>query len=182
MSVFHHHHPENPQKNNLRIIFWVLIIAYTVILPDVIIMYNAIATLIGTLTLIGLKSKPSGDWAWTGCIKTLKGFVALILFGAAGGVFMCVSLFDVKANRMFWGNYPIWLLIWNGLYLGLAPFVALFYRNRISKIARVPANGRGVKQKADPVTAVLWVLLPAAILFVLHALVFFVALSGKNFS
>ena len=43
---------------------------------------NSASSIIGILTLMGLRTAPKGDWAWIDQIKKLKGSLGVMLFGA----------------------------------------------------------------------------------------------------
>ena len=44
---------------------------------------NSAATVIGVLTLVGLRTTPAGDWTWIGCLKQCKKALGITLFGTA---------------------------------------------------------------------------------------------------
>ncbi|MFC1516119.1 VanZ family protein [Thermodesulfobacteriota bacterium] len=142
---------------------------------------NTASSVIGILTLMGIKNMPKGDWVWTGCLKTRKGSLGHLAFGVTGAVLLCVYLFNVKATGAFRGAYPSWLFVWNCLFLILSPAIVLYSHRRVRKYV---SYGH---EKDDPVyakemTAHLWIIVPLAILFVMHAMAVFIDLSGVTFS
>jgi len=58
-------------------------------------MVNAAASLIGVFTLMGLKSEPSGDWAWVNHLRHYKESLAAIGLGAGITIVMCIYLFKL---------------------------------------------------------------------------------------
>ena len=142
---------------------------------------NSASTLIGVITLKGLKEGPSGDWTWIGCLKKLKVPLGVLLFGLIGAVVMCVYLFDVKAIGTFWGVYPFWLLGWSGMFLALCPATILFHWRRFYEQSHDLKDGKDSSQHSKEVTAYLWVFSPLVILFIMHALVVLIALFGWDF-
>lgn len=141
---------------------------------------NSAATVIGILTLAGLKTVPSGEWTWIGCFTQLKKALAINLFGAVGAMFTCVYLFELKAYRTFWGTYPSWLLGWNGLFM-VAGLIVIFYPKLFGELAH-SKNNRDPSRIDQTATARLWTLCPLVILIVMHSLAVFTALSGFTFS
>ncbi len=143
---------------------------------------NSASTIIGILTITGLKKQMVGDWAWTGRLKKLKGPLGILFLGAIGVLLSCIHLFNVKENETFWGVYPIWLLAWNGLYVSLG-IVAVFHQHhRFHKENYTQKNMEGSDTKTkEVVTANLWVFVLLVILFVMHALVIIIAISGWEF-
>ena len=143
---------------------------------------NSASTIIGILTIIGLKKRLAGDWAWTGRLRKLKSPLVILFFGAIGVLLLCIHLFNVKESKTFWGVYPIWLLAWNGLYVSLG-IVAVFHQYRCfhkKNYAQKKMEGSDTKTK-EVATANLWVFVLLAILLVMHALVIFIATSGWEF-
>ncbi|HEA29014.1 MAG TPA: hypothetical protein ENH91_03300 [Leeuwenhoekiella sp.] len=143
---------------------------------------NAASTIIGILTIMGLKKRLAGDWAWTGRLRKLKGPLGILFHGAIGALLLCIHLFNVKENEAFWGVYPIWLLAWNGLFLSLGMIAVCYQYRRFHKENYAQKNmvGSGTKTK-EVVTANLWVFVPLAILLVMHVIVIFIAISGWEF-
>ena len=45
---------------------------------------NSTATVIGVLTLVGLRTTLAGDWTWIGCLQQCKKALGITLFGTAG--------------------------------------------------------------------------------------------------
>jgi len=138
---------------------------------------NSSSMVIGIFTILGLIKRDSGNWDWTKLWKQYRAPFGLILFGIVGAVFMCIQLFDVQAQEALWGVYPIWILVWNYLFLlATLAIVALEIRNHKST-----QHSTNKSEKALRRTAQLWAYLPVGILFFMHALVVYVSLSGASF-
>jgi VanZ family protein len=137
---------------------------------------NSASSVIGVLALMGVRDCAVGDWGWRGHLRHIRVSLGILLFGAIGAVFMCVYLFHVKEVKGFWGVYPIWLLVWNCLYLTLGSATLLSRWHHLSKRARGQQD-----QEAMEVTAHLWVVCPLAILLLMHALVVLTRLTGWEF-
>ena len=140
---------------------------------------NSAATVIGVLTLIGLRTMPPGDWTWIECLKQYKKALGITLFGTAGAALMCVSLFNVKANGTFDGSYPGWLLGWTGLFVITGSVVILFPGHFY--MPDRTANYNGSNPSDQVVTARLWILCPLIILIIMHGLVVFTVAKGLAF-
>ena len=140
---------------------------------------NSAATVIGVLTLIGLRTTPAGGWTWIGCLKQYKKALGITLIGTAGAALMCISLFDVKANGTFEGSYPGWLLVWSGLFL-ITGLVVILFPGYFYMPDRT-ANYNGSSPSEHVVTARLWILCPLVILIIMHGLVVFTAVKGLTF-
>lgn len=140
---------------------------------------NSAATVIGVFTLVGLRTPPSGGWTWIGCLKQYKKALGITVFGTAGAVLMCISLFNVKAHETFEGVYPGWLLGWSGLFVVTGSVVILcpgyFY------IPHRTANDTGSNPSDQVVTARLWILCPLVILIIMHGLVVLAVAKGLAF-
>lgn len=134
---------------------------------------NSSSSLVGVLALMGLGAGTGGDWGWRRHLRNFKEPLGILLFGALGALFMCVYLFDVKSCKSFWGAYPIWLLVWNYLFMALGSTSILSQFRYLSK----QAHGQGDEE----VTARIWVVCPLAILFLMHALLVLIALTGWEF-
>ncbi|MCK4829544.1 VanZ family protein [bacterium] len=143
---------------------------------------NSASTIIGILTIMGIRKRQAGDWAWIGHLKKLKGSIGLLMFGAIGAVLLCIYLFYVKENKTFWGVYPLWLLGWNNLFvsLGVAMVFYQWHRLRKKEHRRIEEKELNIKAKVV-ITAHLWVLSSLVILIVMHAIVMFIAISGWEF-
>ena len=139
---------------------------------------NAASSIIGILTIIGLKPGLSDDWTWLFSLKKYKGSIVTILWGAVGAVFMCTYLFHVKKDLAFWGVYPIWLMVWNSTFLifGAAVIVCLWKHGK--KEHRIRENSN---LDTNLITARLWVSCPLVILCIIHAHAIFIATSGSLF-
>jgi hypothetical protein len=144
-------------------------------------MINSASTLIGVITLMGVKKRPAGGWGWIDSLKKLKGSLGLVLFGTIGAIFLCLFLVKVKEYGALWGVYPLWLLAWNGLFLAFTP-AAIFSRWRhLRKSSKSRQNQEHSDQHARDITAHLWVFSHLAVLLFIHMLVVFTAISGWQF-
>ena len=147
-------------------------------LPDM--MVNSASVLIGVFTLMGLKKVTASDLSWTAQLRDFQTLVGLDLFGFAGIVITCATLFQVQASGKFWGVYPIWLVGWNVLYVLLAAAAAL-YQGVFRKKGQA---SEGEKESAVPDnvrTARLWIIPLLVILFYMHSLAIYVAATGVKF-
>ncbi len=141
---------------------------------------NSAATVIGVLTLVGLRATLAGDWAWIGCLQRCKKALGITLFGTAGAALMCVSLFNVKTNGgMVEGVYPGWLLVWSSLFL-ITGLVVIFFPGHFYMPDRT-ANYNGSIPPDQVVTARLWILCPLIILIIMHGLVMLTIAKGLAF-
>ena len=147
-------------------------------LPDM--MVNSASALIGVFTIMGLKNVVATDWAWTSHLKEYKDFIGLGALGFAGMVTMCAYLFRVQASGKFWGVYPEWLLIWNVLYLVLAPAIAV-YRSVVHRNRPVAIDKTDSSLSLDTRTTRLWIIPLLIILFYMQSLLIYVAISGVRF-
>jgi len=141
---------------------------------------NSAASVIGVLTLVGLRTPPEGGWTWIGCLKQYKKALGIIVFGVAGAALMCVSLFNVKAHGgTFEGVYPGWLLGWSGMFVVTGSIVILFPGH--SYMPYRTANDTGSNPSDQAVTTRLWILCPLVILIIMHGLVVFTVAKGQAF-
>lgn len=141
---------------------------------------NSAATVIGILTLAGLRTRPASDWAWVGSLKQQKHSLGVMFLGVGGTILMCGYLLDVKALQTFWGVYPVWLLVWNGLFI-VAGSIVIFYPKLLGKSVHL-INDQDPSRADQTVTARLWILCPLAILVVIHGFGVLLAVSGLPFS
>jgi len=137
---------------------------------------NSSSTLIGIFTILGLKRRRAQGWEWWGYLKEFRTQFGLILFGLIGAVFMCIQLFQVQAQEQFWGVYPLWLLVWNYLFL-FSTLILACIQIRMRKQKHIPKE----EESAQHHTAQLWVYPIMAILFFIHALIVFVSITGLSF-
>jgi len=135
---------------------------------------------IGVLMLAGLKTTSRGDWTWIRQLKHFKGLLAVMLFGAATAVPMCIYLFDVQDQGTFGSVYPGWLLGANGLFLAASAVGCVFHWLgwQRSDIFIAKTEPEALKSHT---TALLWAMCPLAILICIQGLVMWVAVAGINF-
>ena len=103
------------------------------------------------------------------------------LFGFVGAVLMCITLFQVQAKLDFWSVYPIWLWFWNILFLIFTPLMIAHYTSNLRKNHQIKGNGKVTALQKEVRTAQLWVFPLLVILFYMHALVFYVSITGVKF-
>jgi hypothetical protein len=141
---------------------------------------DAAGSLIGCLSLKGLKQPPTGDWNWYGYLKQFRGTLAVISFGAITAVFMCRALFKVMNKGILFNGYPRWLLAGNGLFVAACLALIGFHRRRRLNYS---TSGPETKPAAFGIhpTAMLWVICPMMILLIMHALVLGAAVAGIDF-
>lgn len=142
---------------------------------------NSASVLVGVFTLMGLRKVMAADWAWTARFKEFKALVGLSLLGFAGIVITCAYLSQVQAAGKFWGVYPLWLLIWNVLYLLMAAATAS-YRALYQKKRRDGEGGTAPAPSPEMTTARLWTIPLVVMLAYMHALAVYVAVSGAPFN
>jgi hypothetical protein len=94
---------------------------------------------------------------------------------------MCINLFQVQAKLDFWGVYPIWLWVWNILFLLLTPVMIVHYMSNLRKVHQIKKDKENIDLPEDVKTAQLWVFPLLVILFYMHALVVYVSISGVKF-
>ncbi len=135
---------------------------------------NSASVLIGIATILGLIRRPTSRGRWLHQLRTYRLLLSLVMFGAVGALLTCIQLFEVQALERFQGVYPPWLLAWNAIFIALTP-AALFYQRGRSQ----PAGGD--ESVTGRQTARLWVYPILGILFVIHAIVLYMAASGASF-
>ena len=142
---------------------------------------NSASVLIGVFTIMGLIQVTAAGWAWASRLKEHRIWIVLGVFGFTGIVTACAYLFQVQAEGKFWGVYPSWLLAWNVLYPVSALAIAIYQgvlhkRRQTAKDAHEEAS-----LLPEERTARLWILPLLVILFYMHTLVIYVAISGVKF-
>jgi hypothetical protein len=145
-------------------------------------MVNCASSLIGVFTIMGLKKAKAADWSWITRVKEFNGLLGLILFGFVGAVLMCITLFQVQARLDFWSVYPIWLWIWNILFLILTPVMIVHYTSNLHKYHQFKRDKKSFALLEEVKTAQLWVFPLLVILFYMNALVIYVSISGVKFA
>ncbi len=132
---------------------------------------NSSSALIGVFTILGLtgRNEPS-DWGWLRNLKAFGGLLFVIVTGLTGAGFMCVNLFTVQAaGGVFHGVYPPWLLAWSFFYVISTPLFVYTHRS----IA--------VTVRSACTTAKLWVYPILSIVYYMHVLLVFVAITAAIF-
>ena len=101
--------------------------------------------------------------------------------GFAGAVIMCIYLFRVASSGSFWSVYPLWLWIWNFLYLIITPVILALHRIILRRNSQITESGKVAILPPEVMTARLWIFPLLVILFYMHALVLYVSISGVKF-
>jgi VanZ family protein len=141
---------------------------------------DSASSLIGILSLTGLKRPEMRKWGWHNELRYFTGSLAVVLFGAVSAVPMCSYLFEVHNQRTFFNIYPGWLLTCNGVFLGAGVAVIVFHWPSRQKSDPVKHEIKSIRSY-NHATALLWVICPLTILISMHALVVWVAVAGINF-
>ncbi len=141
---------------------------------------DAASSIIGCLSLMGLKRPVKGNWAWCRDLRHFRNSLAVIFFGAVAAVPMCSFLLDVRDPGGFFNGYPRWLLAGNGLFVAACVVVIVFHWRRRQYFG-MPGPEIKPTTSTHHTTAMLWVICPLAILMTMHALVLWVAVAGINF-
>ncbi len=137
---------------------------------------NTSSALMGVFTILGLTNYHEEGWEWAGQLKKQNTLIGLILFGAAGAVLMCVRLFEVQAaGGTIREVYPVWLVVWNVIYILLAAGSFAQFRKRNNHPTDNPTEADSLK------TARLWVWPVVIILTYMHVLIAVVYLAGITF-
>jgi hypothetical protein len=137
---------------------------------------NTSSALMGVFTILGLTDYQTGSWEWAIQLKKHKALIGLILFGVTGAVLMCVKLFEVQsAGGTIREVYPVWLVIWNLVYLLATVLLFIFYKKNHNLL--LPDQ----TVSDTYVSAGLWVTSPTIILFYMHLLVAAVYIAGITF-
>ncbi|NQT11043.1 MAG: VanZ family protein [Desulfobacteraceae bacterium] len=131
--------------------------------PDM--LNNTFSSLIGVLSLMGLRKNcgPGIDWIYQ--LKKMGGSLLIILFGLLNTGLSCLKLFKIKNHYDLWNFYPDWLIALNTLFMIMA-FVVLCQLYRHAMQCRDEVQ-RPVK------TAFLWVSLPLAILVLINSVIIY---------
>ncbi len=137
---------------------------------------NSASSLIGVLALMGVRDFAAGNWDWLSRLRRMKVLLGILFFGAFGAFYMCVELFHVQEMKGFWGAYPIWLLVWNYVFILVGSASLILQLHHLSK----GSSAMGA-QEGEEVTARIWVICPLAILLLMHSLVVLTALTGWEF-
>ena len=143
---------------------------------------NSASVVIGVLTLMGLRKSPEGDWIWLNHFKRFKGSLGIIVFGGIGATFLCVYLLDFKVVVIFWDVYPLWLIIWSLLFIALWPLMIIYHIRRLYEQNNNPNDKKVLGRHTLEITIHLWILSISTILFIIHTLVVFIAMSGWEFN
>ncbi len=145
-------------------------------------MVNSASALIGVFTILGLKKVNATDWKWINDLKLYRGLIFVILFGFIGAVLMCIQLFTVQAQEgVFGGVYPEGLLAFNVFYVISTPLFVYLHRSTIKQHNQRQVNEETPTQDNGSITARLWIFPMLTIIFYMHVLIVYVAISGAIF-
>ncbi len=124
---------------------------------------NSSSSLIGILSLIGLREDQGKNWNWINQLKEMRGPLSVVLLGILSTAVSCYMLFAVKNYRGLWFAYPDWLIAWNATFV-LVIFVTL----RV--LCRHTMQDAG-EFRTQKITAALWVLSALIIILYIHMVV-----------
>ena len=141
---------------------------------------NSVSSIIGIITLMGLRKRPVGNWDWVNHLMTFKRSVRLVLFGAVGATFTCIYLYLCKLSMAFWKVYPAWLFGWNCIFLVLGIVALVFHFRCLGEYNRRIDEKHSCQYNSDD-TPRLWVLPTLVILVIVHGLVVLTGVSGWRF-
>ncbi len=131
------------------------------------------SSLIGILSLIGLRGNQGKSWNWINQLKRMRGSLSIALLGILSTAVSCSMLFDVKYYRGFWPVYPDWLIAWNAIFVLIIPITLLaLYRNTMQDAGK-PEN--------QEITAILWVLLTLIIILTINVVIVSSRVAGVPF-
>jgi len=139
---------------------------------------NALAGLIGVLTVLGLTTPPPGDWSWIRSLPRFRIEIAALIFGAVSALWICLYLTEVAAGGPFRIVYPPWMLALNILFLATAAAQLGISRGKGPMLHGTrgdptpPVDGR---------TAVLWLRVLLILVMVIHAAAVWAAFAGREF-
>jgi hypothetical protein len=139
---------------------------------------NTSSSLIGVLAIMGLTEHRWEGMAWAHRVIGMRGPLFVGLVGTVGTIMSCRMLFEVKLHDGSWELYPLWLLIWNALFVLLAVVsIAVLFRRMVTvDTTEVQSDAR-----LQGTTAALWVLLPLAIMSIINVLVVLCRAGGVQF-
>jgi hypothetical protein len=134
---------------------------------------NSSSSLVGILSLIGLRENQGKSWNWINQLKRMRGSLSIVLLGILSTAVSCSMLLDVKNYRGFWPVYPDWLIAWNAIFV-LLIYITLraLYRNIMRDTG---------KPGTREITATLWVLLSLTILLIMNAVIISAWVAGVPF-
>ncbi len=137
---------------------------------------NTASSIIGVLTLIGLRKPPQPGPGWTHQLMKLKYGGLVLIFGVFVSASACFYLFKVQSALDFWNTYPIWLLAGNAIYLFVAFVLFIIYLSKFYRMA-----DQSPQVSSSDTAPLLWNLVLMGILFFLNSLVIIVAFSNIQF-
>ena len=111
---------------------------------------NSSSSLIGILSLIGLREDQGKNWNWINQLKEMRGPLSVVLLGILSTAVSCYMLFEVKNHQGSWLVYPDWLIAWNVLFV-------LIIVLALQALYRYTTQDSG-EPGAQKITAALWVL------------------------
>lgn len=126
---------------------------------------NTCSSLIGVLSLMGLRENHGVGIDWIYQFKKIGGSFLVILFGLLKVTISCVVLFKIKNHHDLWNFYPDWLIAMNTLFVIMA-FVVL------CRLCHHTMRCREGIQKPGK-TAFLWASLPLTILMLINSAIIY---------
>lgn len=143
---------------------------------------NSSSGLVGVFTIMGLRHTKAMDWKWTGRLKEAAYLIWLNILGIIGVILMCVNLFQVQTSGVFQGVYPIWLIIWSVLFLIISPIALVLYWRKLKKDYLIVEDPEESGLPEDLKITNLWIIPMLVILFYMHSLLVYLAISGVEFA
>jgi hypothetical protein len=142
---------------------------------------NSASALIGVFTLLGLKMRaivtPGLSLSW----REIRIPFGVCLFGLVGAGIQCSMLFRVQAAGSFQGIYPLWLLVWNILFLLLATAALMIPWCRLQNLLH-SMRFRATPLSTEATCSVHALLIPLlVILLYMHAIAVFANFAGFEF-
>jgi len=119
---------------------------------------NTASSLIGVLTIFGLRRGGEGGWDWTDHLGKKWQTLTLLMSGMVLTAISCHMLFRVTVHNGSWDSYPVWLIVMN-IVLIMAGSIAIwviFQRNGLAK---------------GHTTATLWLVSPLAIILIIDMVI-----------
>jgi hypothetical protein len=141
---------------------------------------DSASSVVGILTLAGVKNPLPGNWKWLSRLKYFKGSLIAVLFGMLISLPMCFYLFQVQAQHRFSNVYPLWLLTGNLVFLIAAVTAILVFQSGRKQAGNFHRNTT-LESPDKEATALLWVMSPLSILIGMHSLVGWAAVTEVAF-
>jgi VanZ family protein len=137
---------------------------------------NAAASIIGVLSLAGVRRINTDNAAWLGRLGQYRGALILLAFAMLAAGYMCGVLNGVRQGPLS-DMYPPWLFLSNGLLAVGGGLLAVRHWSRL-KACLSPER---VNAGSSTATVHLWILCLSVILTAMHSVVFAIVLFGLEF-